>query len=154
MAAQVQNPRKAFLWSIQFIKHPLNPYLCQKVTLPEVTVEQVTHGDINRDVKTAGRVTLGNLIVEKLETTSGSDTWVWDWLSSCQDMMLGGGLIPTQYWETALVSELAEDGTSILNQYICNEVWPTKINGKALDRAQSENTIDTIEFSIGTMEKL
>ena len=29
-------------------------------------IDQVAHGDVNRDVKTAGRVTVGNLVVEKL----------------------------------------------------------------------------------------
>lgn len=154
MGAKVKNPRKSFMWSITFVKHPVNPYLFQKITIPEVTVEQVEHADINRDVKTAGRIKIGNLIAEKLETTSGSDTWISDWISSCQDQFLGGGLIPSQYWETILVSQLAEDGQSILNTWTCTEVWPTKINGRSLDRAASENSIDTIEFSVGTCDKL
>ena len=85
MGAKVKNPRKSFMWSITFVKHPVNPYLFQKITIPEVTVEQVEHADINRDVKTAGRIKIGNLTAEKLETTSGSDTWISDWISSCQD---------------------------------------------------------------------
>ena len=96
MGAQVKNPRKKFLWSIKFVKHPLNPYLFQNVQLPEITVEQVTHGDINRDVKTAGRVSIGNLSAQKLMTTDGSDTWLWDWINACQDHILGGGLTPAQ----------------------------------------------------------
>ena len=42
---------------------------------------------IRDSVKTAGRVTVGNLVVEKLLTTAGSDTWLQDWLYSCQDMI-------------------------------------------------------------------
>ena len=151
--AKVKNPRKNFLFSISFPKHPINSYLCQKVTLPDVEVEQVTHGDVNRYVKTAGRVTIGNLIIEKLLTTSGSDTWVWDWLMSCQDILLGGGNIPSVYWETMVVNELAEDGTSVLNTHILTEVWPCKIAGLELDRTSSENTIEKIEFSVGTYDK-
>lgn len=152
--AKVKNPRKVFLWQIVFVKHPINPYLFQRVDIPEVTIEQVSHGDINRDVKTAGRVSIGNLTATKLETTSGSDTWLWDWLQSCQDHVLGGGLTPTEYWETILINELAEDGVSILNSWTCDEVWPTRINGKTLDRMSSDNTIDEIEFSVGTIDKL
>ena len=69
MGAKVKNPRKKFLWSITFPKHPINTYLFQTCTLPDIEIEQVAHGDINRDVKTAGRVTIGNLTVEKLMTT-------------------------------------------------------------------------------------
>ena len=69
--AKVRNPRKKFLYSITFAKHPINSYLAQKVNLPDVEVEETTHGDINRDVKTAGRVKVGDLVIEKLCTTSG-----------------------------------------------------------------------------------
>lgn len=152
--AKVRNPRKTFLWQVIFVKHPINPYLFQNVQLPEINVEQTTHGDINRDVKTGGRVTVGNLTVNKLETTSGSDTWLWDWMASVQDMILGGGLKPTQYWEVVQVNELAEDGVSILNSWILTEVWPTRLNGQTLDRMSSDNTVEDIEFSVGTCEKL
>lgn len=152
--AKVKNPRKKFLWQIIFVKHPINPFLFQTVTLPEVTIEQVSHGDINRDVKTGGRISLGNLIASKLSTTSGSDTWLWDWMMAVQDLQLGGGLTPSQYWETIQVNELAEDGKSILNSWVCTEVWPTKLNGQELDRVSSDNSIEEIEFSVGSMEKL
>lgn len=151
--AQIKNPRKAFLFSIAFPKHPINTYLAQKVTLPDIEVEQVTHGDINRDVKTPGRVTVGNLIVEKLKTTSGSDTWAHDWLLACQDMITGGGNVPSSIWETMVVNELAEDGTTVLNTHIYNEVWPCKINGIDLDRTSSDNIVEHVEFSVGTEDQ-
>lgn len=154
MGAKIKNPRKIFLFQIIFTKHPINAYLFQKATIPEVSVEEVEHGDVNRSVKTAGRVSVGTLTVSKLETTSGSDTWLWDWLMSVQDMLLGGGLTPSQYWETVQINELAEDGVSILNSWICEEVWPTRLNGQDLDRMSSDNTIEEIEFSVGTVEKL
>lgn len=153
MGAQIKNPRKKFLWSINFPKHPLNPYLCQNVTLPDIDIEEVTHGDINRDVKTAGRVTIGDMTVEKLVTTSGSDTWVIDWVNACQDHVNGGGLVPSQYWETVIVNELAEDGVSILNSWLLQEVWPKKVTGINLDRTASENTIENMVFSVGTLQK-
>lgn len=121
--------------------------------MPDIEIEQVAHGDINRDVKTAGRVTISNLIVEKLMTTSGSDTWLHDWLYSCQDHIVGGGLVPSQYWETVIVNELAEDGVSVLNTHLFEEVWPCKVNGQELDRMASENSIESIEFSVGTADK-
>lgn len=148
--AKVKNPRKVFNFSIKFPKHPINSYLCQKVTLPDIEVEQVNHGDVNHDVKTAGRVSISNLIVEKLSTTSGSDTWIHDWLMSCQDIILGGGNVPDTYKETCIVCELAEDGVSVLNTHIYNGVWPCKFTGVELDRNSSENIIEKVEFSVDT----
>lgn len=152
--AQIKNPRKGFLFRITFPSHPINPYLFQSITKPEISIEQVAHGDINRDVKTGGRVVVGNFTASKLETTSGSDTWLNDWISSVQDMILGGGLTPSQYWETMVVDELAEDGVSILNSNVYYEVWPCKVNGQTLDRMSSDNLIDEIEFSVGLAERI
>lgn len=153
MGAKIKNPRKKFLFSLTFPKHPINPYLCQKVTLPDIEIEEVAHGDVNRDVKTAGRVTIGSLTVEKLKTTAGSDTWIWDWLFACQDHILGGGLVPSDYWENMVVNELAEDGKTVLNTHVLSEVWPSKIEGLEFDRMASENTIEKITFSVGTMDQ-
>ena len=36
MGAKVKNPRKKFLWSITFPKHPINTYLFQTCTLPDI----------------------------------------------------------------------------------------------------------------------
>lgn len=152
--ARVKNPRKRFLWSITFVKRPINPYLFQRVTIPDVTIDETAHGDTNRNVKTGGRVMVGSMTAEKLETTAGSDTWFWNWLMSVQDLQLGGGLTPSQYWETVLITELAEDGVSVINQWIAEEVWPMKVDSQEQDRMSSENTIERIEFSVGRLEKL
>lgn len=154
MGAKVKNPRKRFLWQISFPKHPVNSYKFQSCTLPEVSIEEVPHGDINRDVKTGGRVTIGTMTVRKLLTTDGSDTWFWDWLNSVQDILFGGGLVPTEYWEDAVVQELAEDGVTVINTHLLSEVWPARVNGLELDRTSSENTIEEIEFSVGTYDKI
>lgn len=53
-------------------------------------------------------------------------------------MIAGGGLVPSEYWETAIVNELAEDGVSVLNTWLLEEVWPCKVTGLDLDRMASE----------------
>lgn len=151
--AKVKNPRKKFLFRISFPLHPVDSFKCQKVTLPDIEIDQVLHGDVNRDVKTAGRVKVGNLKVEKLLLTSGPDNWVWDWLYSAQDMINGGGLTPSQYSTTCMIEELAEDGETVLNINIYNEVWPCKISGFEFDRNASENVIEVVEFAVGTADR-
>lgn len=152
--AQIANPRKNFNFSIQIAPLPIDPFLAQKVTIPEVSLDEVTHGDRNFDVKTAGRVKYGNIMMEKISTTSGADNYMWDWLKSCQDDIIGGGLVPPAYKRVMTITELAEDGTSVLNTYICTGVWPNKINGIELNRQDSANTIESIEFSVDNIEKL
>ena len=152
--AQVSNPRKEFNFTIQIAPAPINPFLAQKVEIPEITIDQTEHGDTNHDIKTAGRVKVGNINISKIMTTSGADNYMFDWAYSCQDPIIGGGLVPRQYKRVVTITELAEDGTSALNTWVCIGCWPTKINGMKLDRQSSDNTIESIELSVDKIEKL
>ena len=152
--AQISNPRKEFNFSIQVVGAPINPFLCQVVELPEISLEVAEHGDTNHDIKTAGRVKVGNVSIDKIMTTSGADNYFFDWLASCQDMMIGGGLVPDAYKRSVLIKELAEDGTSVLNTWVCQGAFPMKINGQKLDRKSSDNSMEKVELSVDKVEKV
>lgn len=158
--AVIQNPRKNFNFSISFPEVPIQPFLFQKVDLPDSEVEVVEHGDTNFDVKTGGRVKLGAITLEKLLTTKrgAENNHFWDWHLSVSNPFLGGGLppgpFPTGYWRTMEVVEFAEDGVTVINRWICQNVWPSKINGQSHDRKSSDNTIETIELQVEKIDKL
>lgn len=152
--AKISNPRKRFNFTIQIAPAPINPFLAQTIELPDVGIEQTEHGDVNYSIKTAGRVTYGNLSIDKISTTSGADNYFYDWAASVQDTLIGGGLVPSQYKRIVTVSELAEDGTSILNTWVCEGCFPVMINGLSLDRMSSDNTVESVELSVDRMDKL
>lgn len=152
--ANVSNPRKEFNFSIQVVGAPINPFLVQNVTLGDISISQAKHGDVNYDVKTAGRVEVGETELEKIMTTSGADNYFIGWAFQCQDMMIGGGDVPNSYKRSILVQELAEDGTSILNTWVLSGCWPTKINGQKLTRVGTDNSIEKISLSVDRMEKV
>lgn len=152
--ANITNPRKEFNFSIQIVGEPINPFLVQDVTLSDVSITQAKHGDVNYDVKTAGRVEIGETELEKIMTTSGSDNYFMAWLFGCQDILLGGGNVPKKYKRSVMVQELAEDGTSVLNTWILMGAWPMKINGQKLTRKGSENSVEKVTLSVDRIEKL
>jgi len=152
--AIIENPRKNFNFSIQIAPLPLNPFLAQKVSIPDTSIDVATHGDANFDVKTAARVKYSAIQIEKIQTTSGADNYFYDWLKSCQDDIIGGGLIPGAYKRIVTIFELAEDGSSILNTWVCSGCWPSQVSGNELDRMGSENTIESIELQVDNIEKL
>lgn len=152
--ANITNPRKDFNFSIQVVAAPINPFLVQKVQLPDVTIMQAKHADTNYDVKTAGRIEIGEIEIEKIMTTSGADNYFWNWAMSCQDIMLGGGNVPNNYKRVILIQELAEDGTSVLNTWVGTGCWPNKINGQTLDRKSTENSLEKITMSVDQLEKV
>lgn len=152
--AKFANPRKKFNFSIQISPDPLNPFLFQKITLPDAEIEQVLHGDTNHDIKTPGRVTYGNIICEKLMSSSASDNYMWSWFDTCQSSILGGGAPPAIIKKVITIVEFAEDNATVLNTWVCQGVWPSVMTGLDLDRQSSDNSIEKIEFSIDKFNKV
>lgn len=148
------NPRKQFNFSIQVIPDPINPFSCQRVTLPDIDIDQVEHGEVNGPIKTGGQIKVGNLKIEKLLTTRGSDNYFFNWADSVQSSILGGGVVPDIYKKTIVITEFAEDGRTIINTHTYLGCWPTKINGQSLDRLSSENSIENIELSVDKVAKV
>jgi len=144
--AQVSNPHKKFQFSI-FI-FGMNPFLAQKVTMPERSVDQVEHGEGNHLIKTGGLLKLGNLMVDKIRNASFPDKLIWAWLATVQNEVTGGGAIPEVYKKAVQVQILSTDGVSVVETRTFVGVWPCKINGIELDRLSSDNTIESIEFSV------
>lgn len=149
--ANISNPRKAFKFIVEV--NGLNQFEVQKVTLPETEIEEVKHGDANRDVKTPGRVMVGDMVFEKLRPLPGSDLWAWEWFNACQNMQTGGGELPINVWQMIIIKEMDNTGLITANSWVCEEVWPKKISATELDRNASENLIETITFSVGRVAR-
>jgi len=152
--AKFANPRKKFNFSIQISPDPINPFLFQKVTLPDAEIEEVAHGDTNHDIKTAGRVTYGKIVCEKLMSSGQSDNYLFSWFDTCQSSVIGGGAPPELYKKVITIVEFAEDGATILNTWIAQGVWPSSLPGIELDRQLSDNTIENVEFSVDKLMKV
>lgn len=144
--ANVNNPHKKFQWSIAILG--MNPFLAQKVMLPERSLDVIEHGEGNHVIKTAGMVKLGTLTIEKLSPATLPDKLMWAWIASIQNEFVGGGLIPEAYKKGVQISKYSTDGLTIVETWNWTGVFPSKINGLELDRLSSDNTIDTIEFSV------
>lgn len=152
--ANVANPRKQFQFGLNILTPfgiIMNQFLAQKVTIPEVVIDQIKHGEGNHYIKTAGMVNVGELHIEKLSTAAAPDNAMWDWIQSIQDSISGGGTVPRQYKKTIDVTQYAADGVTPIDVFECRGCWPMKINGVELSRVSSENTIESIEFSVDEM---
>lgn len=144
--ANIANPRKQFNFSIS--TPGLNPFLAQKVTLPDFEIDVVEHGDTNYDVKTGGRAKFGQLMIEKIATATGPDNWVWEWMQEIQDVFVGGGFLPSIYKRTIEIFQYSTDGVAVINRWRLLGCWPNKINGVELDRLGSDNTMESLEFCV------
>lgn len=152
--ANFANPRKRYNWSITITPDPINSFMFQKVTLPDADIEAIAHGDSNHDIKTAGRVSYGNIVAEKLQPSNAGDTYMWSWFDTCQSSIIGGGAPPNVYKKVITLVEFAEDGVTVLNTWNAEGVWPQRIPGAEKDRNSSDNTIETVEFSVDKLNKI
>lgn len=144
--ANIANPRKQFNFSI--FAAGLNPFLAQKVTIPEQSIDVTEHGDTNYDVKTGGRKKIGVITIEQIMTATGPDNWVESWMNQVQNEFLGGGFLPIIYKRNLTIDEFSNDGVTLINSTPCFGCWPSKRNGIELSRRGSDNTLKSIELQV------
>jgi phage tail-like protein len=150
--AMVANPRKVFKYQIEC--EGLQQWEAQKVTVPVPEVEKIAHGDTNYDVKTPGRITFDDLVIEKLRSTGATDSWAWDWLLAAQDPSTGGGALPSDLKKLIVIRELDESGNTILNSYYCYGCWVTKVGAADFDRNAGDNIIETVTISCDRVQRV
>lgn len=150
--AKVANPRKVFNFRIMIAG--FNEYQCQKITLPDVEIDATKHGDTNYDIKTAGRVTFGDMEMEKLSPLPAPDMLMFQWLMLAQNALLGGGVLPIAYKQIISVVEMDTTGLIPINTWVCEGVWVRKIAGVVLDRMSSDNVIEKVTFSVDRCYKV
>lgn len=150
--AQIANTRKVFNFIVEIAG--INQFEIQKVTLPEVEVEKVEHGDTNHSIKTAGRITFGDLVLEKIRPLPQADVWAWTWLTQSQNAITGGGLLPINFKRTIVVKEMDNTGNVAVNRWICEGCWVTKVAQSDFDRMSSDNIVETITLNVDKVQRV
>ena len=149
MSTAIKNPRKKFNFGIAFpLDYSIPDFGCQKVTLPEVEIEQTEHGVGNTVQNTPGMVKTGKLTVSMIEPNKllpVSDA-IYALFKAIQDPTTGFGMVDG-YEITITVTEYSPTMTP-LNTWVCNGCWPSKVNGKEYDRVSSDNLVNEIEFVV------
>lgn len=149
--AHINNPRKSFQFSV--IIQGITPFLVQNIKLPDVDLDTDEHGDAGYKVKTAGMKNYGMLSVSKIcEALPLIDTYVWSWINTIiRNDFTGGGSIPSLYKASILVEQYGPDGATVVQRWTFEGCWPKRINGVEFNRAQSGNTVESIDFEIDRM---
>jgi len=146
------NPRSVFLWRIEI--DGVDQFELQTIDIPEMGIEVVAHGGTNHDIKTGGKYTVGDVVIEKLKSLLNTSTWATDWLFQVQDPFLGGGLLPTVYKRDIVIKEMDTTGTVTLSKYLCEGCWPSKVKGAKLDRMSSDNIIETVTLTVDRVKHI
>lgn len=143
---KIANTRKVFNFVVEIAG--VNQWEIQKVTIPEIEIEKVMHGDTNHDIKTPGRVTVGDLVFEKIRPMPAPDMFGYNWLKQAQDIQTGGGNLALGYKRDLIIKEMDAGGTITLNKWIVTGAWVCKLASSDLDRQASDNIVETLTLSV------
>ena len=149
--AKIYNTRKMFQFSITI--PGIATFLVQTVKLPDYDIETDEHGDSNHKVKTGGMVSYGMFSISKIcDATPFIDSFVWAEMALIQDVFIGGGTLPSAYKRNIIVEQYAPDGQTVIQRWLLIGCWPKRINGVEFNRAQSGNTIESIDWELDKMK--
>ena len=144
--AHIANPIKSYNYVVEV--DGLDTYLVQSITLPEREVEKVEHGEGQSTIKTAGKFIIGDITMSKLIPTEMADSWATEWLDASY------GTLANVYKKTLVVKVLHPDSTTIARSYICRGCFPSKVSLSEFSSTTSENIIETVVFSVDSIEQL
>lgn len=150
--AKINNPKKQFNFGI--FAPGLNSYAVQTANIPDFEIEQVEHGDTNYTVKTPGRISFGNITLEKLRPIDFSDNWIWNWVLQVANAATGINGLPGQVKKNITIVQYSTDGITVTDQWEVEGAWPTRVNNMSLSRVTSDNSMETIELSVDRVIKV
>lgn len=137
------NPRKKFMWTVEFDN--LLPQLVQKVKIPKLTIEEAKHGIANIDIKTGGKVTVGDIEITKMMHQNKNENWAYSWLKKCSNVENGQMGVPSEYKRNGYIIWLAPDGTSTLQKWQAVGCWVKDIEPDELDKmAGADNMMEKV----------
>lgn len=149
MAIHVPNARKGFNFVVEVSGIP--SFEVQSFTPPAIGAEVVEHGDANKSVKTAGRVTYGDATFTKLKRLPGSDDAVWRWIREAQNGSRGSGGYFEDYNRTIVVREVGPNGVYTANYWVLTG-WVSNVEQSAFTRTESDNVLQTVTLAINDVE--
>lgn len=150
--AKIANTAKLFNFAIEI--NGLNQFEVQTVELPQISVEVAEHGDVNYNVKTPGRITTGDLKLEKIRPLPTTDNWAWSWFNAGADPFTGVGALAGNIKRVIVVRELDSSGLVAVNSYLLEGCFIKSIEFAKYDRMSTDNVIETITISVDRMRKI
>lgn len=139
------NPRKKFPWTVEF--QGLEPALVQKVKLPDIEIEEAKHGASNIDIKTGGKVMVGDIELSKLMFMNKNENWAYDWQKQVSNVETGTMGVPSEYKRNGYIIFYAPDLESVLEKWQAFGCWPKKVTKEELDKMSSENLIEVVTLA-------
>ncbi len=133
------NARKNFRYTLEL--DGVNMFQIQEVQAPVVEFPVLEHGaPINMpNVKTPGKMKVGELVLKKLCPLLTSDTWAWDWFAH------GIAGVYADWNRIGFLKDHGPDGISTVQTMFLGNIWCSKIESpNRVSMGDGENYIETV----------
>lgn len=123
-------------------------FYVQTVTPPEVEVQEVTHGSPGNlpDIKTAGKMVTGDLVLELIRPTIDvNDNGAWDKLASA----VAGN--PSDIFDVFFLDYLQANSVGVQQTFVGTNAWVKKIAyNDSSNKEDADNVMMTVTLSVFT----
>lgn len=121
----------------------IDQFEVQEVTTPDLTIEEVEHGEGNKKVRTPGMVTIGDLTLSRLKKSDTADYNVMQWFEQVQNARTGTGSTPDLYLRNVVLRQQDNAGNTIYT-WEFKECWIKQISGTTHSATTSDNVIEEV----------
>lgn len=119
----------------------IDQFEIQEVTTPDMTIEEVEHGEGNVIRRTPGMVRYGDLTLSKLKPTNTTERSLLDWFEQVQNPTTGVGGTPDQYLRTVTI-RLRDNAGNTVDTWEYDDCWLKQKTGITLSKTASDNIME------------
>lgn len=125
----------------------------QKATLPEVETEidEFNPAGSVRATKFAGRMTIGDCVLEKGMNSDTADMAAWQWLTTAVNTLSGDQGDPAQYRRDIEICHVNRVG-SVIQTWILKEAFCSKVSWSDNEGSSSDHVVETLTLTVGDVE--
>jgi phage tail-like protein len=121
----------------------IDQFEVQEITTPDLTIEEVEHGEGNKKVRTPGMVSIGDLTLSRLKKSTTADFRVVEWFEQVQNARTGTGGTPDLYLRNVVLRQQDNAGNTV-ETWEFKEAWVKQISGTTHSATASDNVIQEV----------
>lgn len=141
------DPRASFNFSIEI--DGLEVALCESATIPEASIGVIKHSGAGavHSTQTGGRLTFGEVQLEKVMASDTSDKWAWNWMKTVRDAETGLGQPASVYKKTISIIHYGPQN-QVIDKWDIVGCFPTKIAYSKNDAGQdNERMLESVTLT-------
>ena len=129
----------------------IDQFELQEVGTPDLTIDEVEHGEGNAIVRTPGMMRFGDLTLSRLKPSGTANYSVIQWFEQVQNARTGTGGTPDIYLRNVVI-RLQDNAGSTVETWEYGDCWIKQITGISLSKTTSDNIMEEASLVVNNYE--